>query len=137
MVATTMAAVSLTELLRMMRPVRQPGAYVFVSVSGGADVAALDPVATFREPEGLSIIVAESVAEQAGLVGLFRAAWITLMVHSDLQAVGLTAAVAAALTEAGISCNVVAAAYHDHLFVPYDAADQAVAVLQRLQASAG
>jgi hypothetical protein len=54
-------------------------------------------------------------------------------VHSDLQAVGLTAAVAAALAEAGISCNVVAAAHHDHLFVPVESASQAIAVLQALQ----
>ena len=63
---------------------------------------------------------------------LFRCAWITLRVHSDRHAVGLTAAFATALGQAGISCNVVAAAYHDHLFVAADAADRAVAVLQEL-----
>lgn len=64
---------------------------------------------------------------------LFRAAWITLTVHSDLQAVGLTAAVATSLADAGISCNVVAAAHHDHLFVPVESAGLAIAVLQALQ----
>jgi hypothetical protein len=66
----------------------------------------------------------------------FRAAWITLSVYSDLHAVGLTAAVAAALASEGISCNVVAALRHDHLFVPVDRADDALTVLERLQAEA-
>ena len=63
---------------------------------------------------------------------LFRAAWITLEVHSDLNAVGLTAAVSGALARAGISCNVVAAACHDHLFVPVEAAPAALACLESL-----
>lgn len=60
----------------------------------------------------------------------------TLGVHSDLAAVGLTAAVASALVVAGIACNVIAAAHHDHLFVSLDAADAALAVLNALQQSA-
>ena len=67
---------------------------------------------------------------------LFRAAWITLTVHSDLQAVGLTAAVAEVLTKASISCNVVAAAFHDHIFVPADRAADALAELAGIQARA-
>jgi uncharacterized protein len=63
---------------------------------------------------------------------LFRAAWLTLSVHSDLQAVGLTAAVAAALARAGVACNVIAAAHHDHLFVPLEAADAALVALNAL-----
>ena len=42
---------------------------------------------------------------------LFRAAWISLTVHSDLEAVGLTAAFSTALGQAGVSCNVVAGAF--------------------------
>jgi uncharacterized protein len=67
-----------------------------------------------------------------GLTILFRAAWITLTVHSDLAAAGLTAAVSSALFEQGISCNVVAAAHHDHLFVPENCAEEALAVLKAL-----
>jgi hypothetical protein len=125
----------LAELLRSMHAVKHPGVYVFASLPHGTDVAALNPLATFREAEGLSVIVEESAA--AGLTAMFRAAWLSLTVHSDLSAIGLTAAVAEALTRAGISCNVVAAAFHDHLFVPVDAADHALAVLDTLQARAG
>lgn len=111
----------------------RPGVYVFASVAHDADVSALKPLATFREAEGLSLIVEERAAHEAKLAIMFCAAWITLGVHSDLHAVGLTAAVAGALTEAGISCNVVAAAHHDHLFVPQESADAALAVLHALQ----
>jgi uncharacterized protein len=124
----------LAELLRNLEPVLQPGVYVFASVALGSDVTALEPLATFREAEGLSLIVEEGRARAAGLHALFRAVWITLEVPSDLHAVGLTAAVSAALSRTGISCNVVAAAAHDHLFVPLDDALRAMEALRGLQA---
>jgi len=128
---------NLAELLRSMQPVLNRGVYAFTTLPAGGVPDRLVPIATFREAEGLTLIVEEQQAQDAGLPILFRAAWITLTVHSDLQAVGLTAAVAGALTEAGISCNVVAAAHHDHLFVPVEAASRAIAALQALQERAG
>lgn len=116
-----------------MRPELNEGAYVFTFVQPDRDLSRLAPLATFRESEGLTVIVDEPTAVREGLPVLFRAAWITLTVHSDLQAVGLTAAVAAALTSASISCNVVAAAYHDHIFVPVERATDALAQLTELQ----
>jgi uncharacterized protein len=130
------AVSNLAELLHSMSPMLNPGTYAFVSLPGGRMPDRVEPIATFREGEGLTLIVEERQAMDAGLPVLFRAAWITLAVHSDLQAVGLTAAVATALAEAGISCNVVAAAHHDHLFVPVESAQQAIAVLQTLQSRA-
>lgn len=124
-------------LLRSLAPVLQPDVYAFVSLPEGARVDAADIVASIREPEGRSIIVARAVAERAGLQPAFLCRWITLTVSSDLAAVGLTAAVARALTEARLSCNVVAGSHHDHLFVPADRADDALAVLRRLQAASG
>jgi len=128
---------NLAELLRSMQPVLNRGVYAFATLPAGGVPDRLVPIATFREREGLTLIVEEQQARDAGLAVLFRAAWITLSVHSELQAVGLTAAVATALAEVGISCNVVAAAYHDHLFVPVESADRAIAVLQVLQQRAG
>ena len=123
----------LAELLRSLRPVLNDGTYVFVSLPHDADGDALEPLATFRESEGLTVVVEEERAQLAGLHVLFRAAWITLTVHSDLQAVGLTAAVAGALTRANISCNIVAAAHHDHVFVPVESARVALEALAALQ----
>ena len=74
------------------------------------------------------------VAERMRMPILFRAAWITLSVHSDLEAVGLTAAFASALGADGISCNVVAASCHDHIFVPVEAGEPAMAALRETAA---
>ncbi len=126
----------LPTLLRTMRPVHHPGVYVFASVPAETDLAGVSVISTFREAEGISIIVEEEEARRANLPVIFRAAWITLTVHSDLHAVGLTAAVAAALTAASISCNVVAAVHHDHLFVPVESAARALGCLQTLQQQA-
>ncbi|AFT85999.1 ACT domain-containing protein [Paraburkholderia phenoliruptrix] len=126
----------LAELLASMRPELNEGAYVFSSVQPDRDVSRLAPLATFREREGLTVIVDEATALREDLPVLFRAAWITLTVHSDLQAVGLTAAVAEALTKASISCNVVAAVFHDHIFVPVERATEALAQLTDLQVRA-
>jgi hypothetical protein len=86
-----------------------------------------------REQEGLTLVVPEEQAVAAGVPVLFRAAWISLTVHSDLAAIGLTAAFSSALGGAGISCNVVAGAFHDHIFVPVEQAEHALAVLRTLQ----
>lgn len=124
-------------LIAVMEPVLHADAYAFCVVSHDADISVLAPVATVREAEGLTIIVTEEQARDMGLAVVFRAAWITLTVHSDLHAVGLTATFSGALARAGISCNVIAGAYHDHIFVPAEQGQQALAVLQSLQRSGG
>jgi hypothetical protein len=126
----------LADMLRQLRPRRQPGEYVFATLPDGAH---LPPAAVgwFRETEGVSVVLPAADADRLGLTAAFRAAWITLEVPSALAGVGLTAAVAGALAAAGIACNVIAAVRHDHLFVPLDRGGEAVAVLLRLQANAG
>jgi hypothetical protein len=123
----------LPALLRTMQPVLNPGTYVYAPVPGGSQLPADAIVASIREPEGLSVVMEESAAQRARLSPVFRCAWITLSVNSDLQAVGLTAAFSSALARAGISCNVVAGVNHDHLFVPIEQADPALEVLRALQ----
>ncbi|KIG10276.1 ACT domain-containing protein [Caballeronia concitans] len=123
----------LDALIASMRPELQPGVYVFASLPHDAPLTGAGIVATFREREGLTVVMEEEAAKAAGIAPLFRAAWITLTVQSDLDAVGLTAAFARALGEAGISCNVMAAAYHDHIFVPADDATRAMNALLALQ----
>jgi len=127
----------LNHLLRTLDPVLHEGVYAFASLPAGADLAGLEPLATFREDEGLTVIVKEEAALACQVSILFRAAWITLRVHSDLSAVGLTAAFSQALAEARISCNILAGARHDHLFVPADEAARAMVVLRELQRRGG
>jgi uncharacterized protein len=122
----------LSTLLRSLKPVLRDGAVAFCAVDAGYDATPLNAIATFRESQGLTVVVDENIAAAHGLTPLFRAAWITLTVQSDLNAVGLTAAVSSALAKAGISCNVIAAVHHDHLFVPVDRAADAMRVLREL-----
>ena len=121
-------------LLRDMAPERRPGRYVFTSAA--AIPPAARPIVTVVEDEGITMVVAQDEADRLGLAYDVVLAMITLRVHSALDAVGLTAAVATALADAGISANVVAGHFHDHVFVPIDDADRAVATLEQLAASA-
>lgn len=82
-----------------------------------------DAFAVIREDEVTTVVL----TQEAG-----NFARITLTVHSALDGVGLTAAVAGGLAAAGIACNVIAGFHHDHLFVPWERRDEALAILQRL-----
>lgn len=120
-------------LLRSMQPELRDEEVVFCSVSGDLqDYLALTPLAMFHEREGLTLVLSKITALVHGLAfdGSFQQ--ITLNVHSSLEAVGLTAAVSAALAQQGISANVIAAYYHDHIFVPTLRAHDALNVLKAL-----
>jgi len=125
---------SLDTLLRSMSPQLNPGDYVFCSIADRALLEGTDVLGSFREQEGLTVILERQQAERLGLNFDYVAAWITLNVHSALEAVGLTAAFASALGKAGISCNVIAGYYHDHLFVGKADAERAMHVLRQLAA---
>ncbi|MFD9600483.1 ACT domain-containing protein [Streptomyces sp. NPDC057908] len=127
----------LRTLLSGMRPELNPGRHVFTTAPDGVMPEGVNPVVTVTEPEGLTMVLPEAEAVSAGLRYDYVAGWITLRVHSALDAVGLTAAVSLALTDVGLSCNVVAGFHHDHLFVPYDRAAEAVDVLKALAAESG
>jgi hypothetical protein len=124
---------NLDELLRSLDPRLNPGAYVFVSLPEGQPFELSTAVAFIREAEGTSVVMDAAAAAAAGFAITQTYAWISLSVHSDLQAVGLTAALARALAAAKIACNVVAGARHDHVFVPADQAQAAVSALLALQ----
>ena len=127
---------NLKELLTHMQPELNSGCYAFVALPAGFVLDPTHIVASVREPEGHSVILPKQIALDLGLPVAFTAAWITLTVHSDLAAVGLTAAFSQALGQAGISCNVVAGVHHDHLFVPVELAQQAMDALHALSRSA-
>jgi uncharacterized protein len=119
-------------LLAGLRPELNPGEYVFTVAPDDHIHADLRPIVTVAEEEGLTLVLPRQDADRSGFAYDYVAGWITLRVHSALEAVGLTAAVAKALARAGISCNVVAGFHHDHLFVPHDHATRALAVLEEL-----
>jgi hypothetical protein len=115
-------------LLRSLNPELRPGRFVFTTVDTVPDD--VDCIATVVEDEGVTLVVAQDVADYACLHYDYVAAMITLRVRSDLASVGLTAAVASTLATSGVSCNVVAGYFHDHLFVPIDRGEEAVALLR-------
>lgn len=125
------------KLLQGMKPKLNEGEFVFCTVDSAQQTAALDPLCMFQEEEAVTVIVSKQRADEAGLAYPIVCTWITLTIHSSLEAVGLTAAVSKALTEANISCNVIAAFYHDHIFVPMKDAERAMSVLGYLSKQEG
>lgn len=119
----------LSGMLAGMDPVLHERPYRFVA--HGPDDDFIDLLgrmfAFIREEEGVTLVI-RAREDQPG--PLF--AGITLQVHSALEGVGLTAAVASALAKHGIACNVIAGFHHDHLFVPWDRRDGALSVLHTL-----
>ena len=127
------ALVDLSELLRGLQPVVRPGSFVMVTTNGETALSAL---ARVEEDEGTSLVLERHKADAFRLEYTTVFAWITLTVHSSLDAVGLTAAVANTLATLAIPCNVLAGFHHYHLLVPSDRVDDAMAALARLSASA-
>jgi hypothetical protein len=119
-------------LLKTMKPKKNTGDFVFCTVKKTDQIELNDILMTFREEESITLITKKEIADQLGLHYTFVASWITLTVHSSLEAVGLTAAFSTALSSNGISCNVVAAFYHDHIFVDKKDAEKAMELLSDL-----
>lgn len=122
---------NLTTLLQSMSPKLMTDEYVFCCVTDNhMDYQALSPLSTFRETEGLTLVITKAQAEANNIPFESVFSGITLTVHSSLDAVGLTAAVASKLAEYEISANVIAAYYHDHIFVQKEKAELAIKALQ-------
>ena len=123
---------NLEALIRGMKPQLNPGKYVFCTVTDLSDISRKDTLFEFKEAEGTTLVLTLEKAKEYRLAHDYVAAWITLEVHSALEAVGLTAAFSNALAAENISCNVVAGYYHDHIFVDYLLKEKAMAVLKEL-----
>ena len=133
----------LSRLLATLSPTLQEGEFYFASLrpqrgcDALADAARAAAIGTFREAEGLSLILPAAHTELPdGAARSTTQRLISLEVHSSLEAIGLTAIVSQRLAELSISCNVVAAFHHDHIFVSADKADAAVDALRGIQADA-
>jgi hypothetical protein len=117
-------------ILKTLKPFLHNGEYVFCQVPDQYRIDLNDIISYFREGEGVTIILSKTTADRYKLPYSFVSAWITLRVHSSLESVGLTAAFSNALAAAGISCNVVAACFHDHIFVDIKDAQKTMVVLE-------
>lgn len=127
---------SLKVLLQTMQPLLASEEYVFCTIEHeNANKLDLNPISTFREKEGLTLILERQEADSHGLAYDSIFSMITLTVHSSLDAVGFLAAIATKLAEHDISVNAVSAYYHDHLFVPVASSHQAMVLLKELATS--
>jgi hypothetical protein len=123
---------NLGTILATLDVVREPGVFVVAKLGDGAEPPP-GTRASVREREGMTVVLLREDALAAGLPFVFEAAWLTLTVHSSWEAVGLTAAFAARLAEAGIAANVLAGYHHDHILVPLERADEAIVALRSLR----
>lgn len=124
----------LTVLLQNMEPVLNAGEYVFCTVENLREIPNIENVLFFfRETEAVTIVLEKTTADEWRMAYSYIASWITLNIHSSLEAVGLTAAFANALKQENISCNVVAAYFHDHIFVAKEDAEKAMETLYTLK----
>ncbi len=127
-----MAAPGETDLAAMLASLaveRRPGVFTYIAVQVPTPGLIASAHAVVKEGRLTTIVLPVEAAERAGQAITTRLAWLTLTVQSSLDAVGLTAAVSARLTEAGIACNVLAGYQHDHILVPVDRVDDATGAL--------
>ena len=119
----------LEKLLKSMKPEHNSGEYVFCEIKNLENINLDEIEMLFREKEGITLILKKEIADKLNLNYSLITSWITLTVHSSLEAVGLTAAFSKALADHKISCNVVAAFYHDHIFVDQKDIEKAMMIL--------
>lgn len=116
-------------LLKNMNPILNVGEYVFCTTQNIHSISHEWIVLFFKEKEGYTLVLKKETADILKLPYTFVSAWITLTVHSALDAVGFTAAFANVLAQANISCNVIAGYFHDHIFVAINDAERAMQIL--------
>ncbi|SFD76822.1 hypothetical protein SAMN04488523_102336 [Sulfitobacter brevis] len=127
------------DMISGMTPTLKPGVFVFITTTDPAmfEVLSSSAISSFKEEEGMSLLVPIEVAEKSNFEIDHPMRCITLNVYSSLEGVGLTAAVSTALEKADIPCNMIAAFHHDHVFVPSDMGQKAMEVLAALQSAGG
>lgn len=127
---------NLATLLKSMQPQVLDGTWSFVTVPNGKVVPpGLSPLMTYREPEGVTLLLDDGDVAKSGLVAAFHSKGISLNVNSSLYAIGFLAAISDALAKQAMSINIVSAFHRDYLFVPVARVDEALSVLRRLAAT--
>lgn len=123
----------LTKLIQSMNPILNEGEFVFCTLIDWKHIPREITICEFKEKEGLTIVLKKQDADQFKLPYHYIASWITLKIHSSLEAYGLTAAFSTELAKHEISCNVIAGYFHDHIFVDKKNGKRAIKILKAMK----
>lgn len=123
---------NILNLLKGLTPKLNNGEYVFCSIKDINKINRNETICEFKEKEGTTIVILKNRADELKLSYTYIASWITLIIHSSLDAVGLTAIFSTELAKNNVSCNVIAGYYHDHIFVDTKDSEKAMKVLKML-----
>jgi hypothetical protein len=124
--------INLAKIIKQMKPVLNEGEFVFTTLNNAAHVLRNDIICEFKEVEGTTLVLKRAKADALNLSYTYIASWITLKVHSSLDAIGLTAVFSTELAKHNLSCNVIAGYYHDHIFIDKRDATKAIEILKEL-----
>lgn len=125
--------IDLGRILGSLAVRQREGVFVFATIPPGDPLPDVAIAAMVSESEGTSLVIARDIAEEAGLAFEFEAAWLTLVTHTSLEAIGVTASLTTALAVHGIPCNVIAGFHHDHVLIPIDRVDDAIRAIDMVR----
>lgn len=117
---------NLSIILKNLQPILHAGEYVYCKINHQEEMDVSKAILFFREEEACTIVLKKEDADTVGLEYTYISSWITIKMHTSLEAVGLTSVISSALAKENISCNVVAAYFHDHIFT--EKKDEALAM---------
>ena len=95
----------------------------------------LNPIASFKENEGLTLVITQATADKNAITYDSVFSCISLGVHSSLESYGLISIISRELTQNNISTNVFSGYYHDHIFVQSGKADKALEIISKIGSS--
>ena len=124
----------LSNILNNLQPELLNEDYVFITLDDDSDSEnKLDPIATFKEKEGVTLVITQERAQGNNLQYNSVFSCISLGIHSSLTSVGLIAAISKSLSDNGIACNVFSGYFHDHIFVQKSLSTQALELINNIK----